>query len=370
MSDSTDQFGQAFEPSRTPSTDFAAPAPSPERFAFSGRGSEYFRIWIVNLLLSIVTLGIYSAWAKVRRMRYFYDNTTVAGTSFDYHGNPISILKGRIIAVVLLFAYNFAFNISPIAGLLALGLMALAVPWLIWRSLQFKLYNSSYRGIRFSFRGSASGVYTNYLLLPIVTFFTLYLLTPFTHQRIKRFQHNESRFGGTHFSFHASVGKFYLTYLLGFGIYLAGLVVILLGFGGTIMALATTGGKAAMHGGAIFSLILMFVSIYVWSFLTLPLFLTLMQNLIWNNTRLGEHRFTSNMHWGRMMFIAVTNVIGIAVTLGLYTPFAQMRYMRYRIESLTLHPAGSLDEFVAGSESSVSATGEGMSDLLDFDISL
>ncbi|MGU7802487.1 DUF898 family protein, partial [Escherichia coli] len=78
---------------------------APQAFTFSGRGSEYFRIWIVNLLLSIVTLGIYSAWAKVRRLRYFYDNTSVAGASFDYHGNPVAILKGRILAVVLIVVY-------------------------------------------------------------------------------------------------------------------------------------------------------------------------------------------------------------------------------------------------------------------------
>ena len=33
---------------------------------FRGNGYEYFRIWIVNILLTIMTLGIYSAWAKVR----------------------------------------------------------------------------------------------------------------------------------------------------------------------------------------------------------------------------------------------------------------------------------------------------------------
>lgn len=35
-------------------------------FSFTGSAGEYFRIWIVNIALSIVTLGIYSAWAKVR----------------------------------------------------------------------------------------------------------------------------------------------------------------------------------------------------------------------------------------------------------------------------------------------------------------
>ena len=35
-------------------------------FLFDGSATEYFRIWIVNLALSILSLGIFSAWAKVR----------------------------------------------------------------------------------------------------------------------------------------------------------------------------------------------------------------------------------------------------------------------------------------------------------------
>ncbi|MGZ5661700.1 MAG: DUF898 family protein, partial [Usitatibacter sp.] len=58
-------------------------------FSFTGDAREYFRIWIVNLFLSVITLGIYSPWAKVRKKRYFYGNTWVAGANFDYHGNPL-----------------------------------------------------------------------------------------------------------------------------------------------------------------------------------------------------------------------------------------------------------------------------------------
>ncbi|WP_034297167.1 YjgN family protein [Herbaspirillum sp. RV1423] len=357
MSDTLNQPGQ---PDTGPGFTGAPAAPATEAFSFSGRGSEYFRIWIVNLLLSVVTFGIYSAWAKVRRLRYFYDNTTVAGTSFEYHGNPVAILKGRIIAVVLLFGYQFAFKLNPIVGVMTLIVFAIAVPWLIWRSLQFKLYNSSYRGIRFGFRGNARSAYKVYLLLPVLTLFTLYLLTPFTHQRIKRFQHNESRFGASHFSFDGSVGDFYKTYLIGFGIYIAGLIIIIASFGGLAMIILRSG----------FAYMQVFFALYVWSFLMYPLFLTLLQNLIWNHTRLDQHRFRSEMRWPRMMFIALTNIIGIIVTLGLFTPFAQIRALRYRIESMSLQPAGNLDEFVADNEAHGSATGEGMTDLLDFDLSL
>ena len=74
---------------------------------FQGKASEYFGIWIVNLLLSLVTLGVYSAWAKVRRKKYFYNNTLIDNVAFDYHANPIAILKGRIIAFILFALYVY-----------------------------------------------------------------------------------------------------------------------------------------------------------------------------------------------------------------------------------------------------------------------
>src|SRR5262245_53377118 len=75
-------------------------------FQFTASGGEYFRIWIVNLLLTLLTVGIYSAWAKVRRLRYFYGNTSLAGSAFEYHGQPLQILKGRLIALAALIVYS------------------------------------------------------------------------------------------------------------------------------------------------------------------------------------------------------------------------------------------------------------------------
>ena len=89
------------------------PVPTDERFTFGGTGSEYFRIWVVNILLTVLTLGIYSAWAKVRRMQYFYRNTRLAGAGFDYHAEPLAILKGRIIAAMLFGAITPRGAVSP-----------------------------------------------------------------------------------------------------------------------------------------------------------------------------------------------------------------------------------------------------------------
>ena len=81
-------------------------------FEFKGNASEYFRIWIVNIALTILTLGIYSAWAKVRTNRYMYANTYLNGSNFEYNADPVRILIGRIIVVTLyaLFVLFLFFN--------------------------------------------------------------------------------------------------------------------------------------------------------------------------------------------------------------------------------------------------------------------
>src|SRR5258706_2352402 len=87
------------------SLDTAPQAPAVRhQFRFEGSGREYFKIWIVNLALSIVTLGIYSAWAKVRSKRYFYGNSYIGEHAFEYHGSPLGILVVRLIALAILLA--------------------------------------------------------------------------------------------------------------------------------------------------------------------------------------------------------------------------------------------------------------------------
>ena len=148
-----------------------------EPVRFTGSGAEYFGIWIVNLLLTIVTLGIYSAWAKVRRLQYFYRHTELAGSSFDFHGRPIKILIGRVIALLMLFAYNYSVRIQSGWTLIIFCLIAFAMPALLRNSLRFRLYNTSWRGVRFHFRGSVGRAYRVFLLYGFCR------LSPFTFSR-------------------------------------------------------------------------------------------------------------------------------------------------------------------------------------------
>lgn len=327
------------------------------RFHFSGSGVDYFKIWIVNLLLSVLTLGIYSAWAKVRRLQYFYRNTNLADASFDYHGTPKAILKGRLIAFALFAAYNFAFRLNPLLGTLIGLMLALVMPWLLMRSLRFKLYNSSYRGLRFGFAGNTRGAYDAFLKYPILTGLTLYLLAPLAHQRIKQYQFNNSKFGGTSFDFGASAKSF-------FGIYLSSIAVmagaILLAFA-SFKQMAQVDPQLAMITAALIPLAFFLI--------VSSLFVAYMQNLVWSNTSLGSHKFYSDASARSILWIGVTNLLGVLLTLGLYKPFATIRMLRYKLEVMGLLAIGDLSSFVASQQQQSGASGEEAAEMFDVDIS-
>lgn len=343
-----------------------------ENFQFSGKGSEYFRIWIVNLALTLLTLGIYSAWAKVRRLQYFYRHTSLAGSSFDYHGDPKAILKGRIIAVALLVIYNVAGNLNPIWGLVAFVVLLIVLPWLIQRSLQFKLHNSSYRGLRFSFGGSTGSAYKNFLLWPLAGYISLGLLMPLAHQRIKAYQHGSSRYGTEHFFFSARPKQFYNIYLklLGFILLIALIGGILAGMSGLFALFPNTAEGPESRQKMIGLGLMIALGFYFLAFLFIgPWFSARTQNLVWNHTALGENPLSSNVRARGLFALYLTNFIAIMLTLGLFKPFADIRLARYRLEHLAMHPQTSLDEISAGQSQATTATGEESADLFDFDIS-
>ena len=351
----------------------AAPVLPPLPVRFTGSGGAYFGIWIVNVLLTILTIGIYSSWAKVRRLRYFYRHTELADSSFDFHGSPGRILLGRVVALAMFLVYNYFLRMRSPWTLLVLALFLLVLPWLLRNSFRFRLYNTSWRNTRFHFRGSVAGAYRVVLLNGVLTLMTLYMLAPFTHQRLKAYQHNSSYFGRARFSFHATAGQFYLVYLL---LLVSAIVLFSLlgaaGVGSVLMAL----GKASQqrtHVDAralVRSVFLLYGVLILYGLLIGPIFHALLTNLIWNNTRLEEHRIECRLSPLPLMWIGVSNLVVVALTLGLFMPWASVRLAKYQAECMRLLPATDLQEFVDTEPEKVGAVGEEAMSMFDFDIAL
>jgi uncharacterized membrane protein YjgN (DUF898 family) len=334
---------------------------------FRADPKEYFRIWIINLALTILTLGIYSAWAKVRKLRYFYASTVLAGSTFGYHGDPRKILKGRIIAAILAGSYLAAGRISPIAALIVAGILAVATPWLVVKSRMFAMRVTSWRGLRFDFRADYTGAYRallGWLVLGIVSFG---LLMPRLSRERYRFIVTRSSFGNSAFECNPSIGRFYKTAIGAVGLMLAIVIPASFLFGLISYGLAAAHGKSQPVSsvfGTVFVLLLYAVM------LPTVLGYTHARNLneVFGRTSLGPLQLHSSLSASRLIGIYFTNLIGMVFTLGLYTPWAQVRLARYRLESLEVEAHGSLDHIVAATGVPVpAATGEEISSFFDLD---
>jgi uncharacterized membrane protein YjgN (DUF898 family) len=417
-------FGQA-KP-QTPST-------SQTRYpvSFTGSGSEYFRIWIVNLLLTIVTLGIYYPWAALRKRRYFYNNTHVAGHSFDFHGSPTSMLRGYALMAVLFVLYTVVGQFSPTMGLVVLLAIGCLYPALVWAGQRFRLSQTSWRGLRFGFTGSMAGAYKalvapallmalgvgllalSGLMAPeldstgpvstqaeeaaektsaiAATFVSLGMLVvvaswPLLLWSIKRYQHKHLALGSVRSSFDAGVGPFYgahikavlLTTLVASIVGIVAAVVLgVLGVAGGILGsvLGAGTGSGGLGSSMVLFAVLMVLAIVAFylfvAFVPQPFITSRLQNLVWNRTTSTKIGFESKLRFRTLFGLGIKNWLLMVLTLGFYWPFAAVAMAKARLEAVTVLAPHGLDSMERGTDgASQDAVGDAAVDLFGVDIGM
>jgi len=381
----------------------AAPAGAGERrvpFVFSGSGSEFFKIWIVNVLLSIVTLGIYSAWAKVRTLRYFYGNTSLDGNTFEYLAEPIKILKGRLIVFAVFLVYFVAHFFFPLIGLPFGLLILLLMPWVIRQSLRFRYHYTVWRGVRFAFAGGLWDAAKAFILWPFVPFvgaaiiaglaafgvtiisstalkvltsvlafllLLLYLLSTMhiPWHRQTHYLTDNSRFGAVSFENHSTPRDFFKVFVVLLGI-LFGFMLVMTAIG-VILVFAMVAMGKSQPPGILINVLSMVAYLIIISILS-TWYKVRMTNLRLGQTNIGPHRLVSSYATESYLTLFITNTLATIFTLGLFYPFAKVRTARYAAEHTAIMIRGDLDGFVAEREAEVSALGSAVSDFLDIDI--
>ncbi|MBX2884229.1 MAG: DUF898 domain-containing protein [Granulosicoccus sp.] len=382
-------------------------------FEFRGSGGEYFKIWIVNILLSILTLYIYSAWAKVRTNRYFYGNTYVADSSFEYHATPMQILKGRIIAVILLIIFVVANQIFPLATVVLVALLFLVTPWIIWRSLIFNARMSSYRNVRFNFIGKCFPVYNYLFFIPLIPlliaaavagaaymsgntemipfalaagFVVVYLLYPLTRRLLTSYSIDNAKYGNSQFKSTLNTSTFYKIYLkmIGLSILVYVLVVILLtgaAFLANSLGLFPDGEMpdmqnpeelfaSPMMGPLMIAAALMYIGLIALGFLIAAYLTSRMRNYTYSNTVLDNRVQLASFAPARSIWwLQLSNFLLLIITLGLAYPWTKVRSARFyaRHTSIT---AESLDGFISDQVQYQSSLGDEIGEAFDLDVGL
>lgn len=393
-------------------------------FQFNGSGSEYFKIWIVNALLTLVTVGLYYPWAKVRKRRYFYANTTLDNRNFDYHATGKQLFLGYVIAMILLIIFVVINNVSPEGSLILMVLTFLALPWVIWRSLKFNLKMTSFSNVRFGFNGGLGGAYLNFMVLPTVSFLGFYLsiiisgvvvvftsqgspmaatlialvlavpviylgiyLFAFVTNKKHTYTIGNAAFGQGKFFPNFTNKAFVIIALktLGFSILvLLGYVLYLFivgmvfgsGFAATLNVLNPEDMDRAMQqamqqSGFIIMIIALYIGLFFVYMIVFSYYFSKQRAYIFANTTLdGTISLQSTLKASTFFLVMVTNLLMVACTLGLAHPWAAVRMARLMAENTQVSSTEDIDVYLTQQSKAQSALGEEIGEAFDVDVGI
>lgn len=223
---------------------FAQPEITPRSgVKFKGTGGKLFELNVIKIALSLITMGIYGFWGQVEIQKYMYSNTEFNGERFGYHATGWEKFRGFLIAFGLVLLYGgiffgsfFYFGKSIpenqqqwyLLGyrLFTLFLIFQISPFILVGRMRFLLSRSSYRDVRFNFKGRGKTLWFIVLKGVIFTPLSLGLYWPVFYYNILKFYITNIRYGNEPFYFDGRLGEAYkiiitgmLLWLPTFGLY-------------------------------------------------------------------------------------------------------------------------------------------------------
>ncbi|WP_221797628.1 YjgN family protein [Oceanobacter mangrovi] len=330
---------------------------------FTGKNGEYFRLWLVNLLLTLVTLGIYSAWAKVRNHQYMYGHTSVDTHRFVYLAKPLQILKGRLIGVAVIVAASLLAQLHAAIQIAVTIAFLVSIPWLLLQAIRFGLRMTAYRNVRFDFTGNYLGVLWHMIILPFVCAIPMGLGLPWALKQLDQYIHENLKWGDQTCTVKLQAGEYYLTALVCFGLaVIIGILASLAAGVGVAITLTGAGMAGLFIGYVLAYAVVIILGQFVAGFWSARIRNHIMANMAAGNVATFEST-ARPLALGTLM---LTNILLMLVTLGLAFPVTRVRMARYLAQSTQVTiDQQAIESVVNRVGTQDSAFGEETADLLD-----
>jgi uncharacterized membrane protein YjgN (DUF898 family) len=304
------------------------------RLSFHGTGGTLFSIHIVNMLLMLCTLGIYQFWGKTKVRRYLQSQTAFADDRFAYHGTGKELWTGWKKAALIFGVPLFLLEKLPsliglppilqvVTALLTYFLILVFTPVAMVNTRRYFLSRTSWRGIRFSFRGRVADFIPLFLRGALLTALTFGLYYPIFALKRYAFMTAHTYCGNQPCRFDGDPRDLFRRFLL------------------TLLLTLPTLGLY-----------------WFW-------FAAEKRRYMWNHTTIATARFHSTITGKELMLLQLTNLLLIIGTCGLAWSWVKVRNIRFTCHYLTL--VGAVDFASIRQEAQdASATGEGLMSFLDF----
>ena len=311
------------------------------KFSFFGKGGDFFVLCLKNIVLCVITLGIYIPWAITDYRKFFAENTEFRGKRFQYTGKGKELLKGFLIGIAILIAFQGIMALLGSLGkaellfipavLFYIGLF-IAMPYIIISSNRYFAAKTKWNDVSFGFSGEVkefSKFYYKDLLLTIVTFG---IYGPWMMVNVVKYLHSKSNFGHLKFSFNGEGAKYFVLMLVG----------VLLS--------------------------------YITFFLYLPVFMKKRYNFFIENTSVSDgektYAMSSSLTNGEAFKVGILNFLLVIVTFGIGYPWAIMNMTKLFLGNTSINGDFDFESITESGAEYSNATGDAATQLLEVEIGL
>ena len=345
-------------------------------FEFDGNWREFAPIAFTNLLLSIVTLGVYTFWAKTRERRYLWSRTRFIDDRLEWTGTGLELFIGYVAAFFLfllpLGLVQFAIQALAIrgqdglAGLLFLvfylGFLYL-IGFAVYRAMRYRLSRTYWHGIRGGSDDQGFGYGFSHLWKTIVGSLALGLLVPWAMVNLWNERWNRMSFGPHEFRSGARVsnslmGRYMLYYLMP--------ILVFVGVAIAIAFLRPSVGNSPeeIQLTVIIAVALGYIGFFVVLGLIALTFYAAYFREVVGNLSLGGLEFEFDARTKDWLVLFIVNVALVVGTLGVGALFIGYRNWAFFVRHMQAYGTLNLDDFTQ-STTRAPRQGEGLLDAFD-----
>jgi len=324
---------------------------SKNRVSFDGTGGKLFGILLVNLLLTIVTFGIYYFWAVVKVRKYFHNHTSILNGRLDYHVTGAEKFFAFIKAMLLLsFVFLLLFGLSTLISMLGLPLTTQAItillfyllillmwPLILVAARRFTMSRTSWNSVHFKFTGrvkEAIKIYIKGIFLSIVS---LGLYTPWFIVSIRKFLLDSTYLGNSKFNY-TGTGRGLFKYFWPLYIIVIAFYAVIIGFGYWVAKNAENidPDKIGEMSEVFVIVPLLFTLLGIIFFVAFVWYTVKQYQYHWQNTSVNEHSFLCDIKVGQFIGLQIAAGFITMFTLGIAFPWAIVMVQKYMLETISI----------------------------------
>lgn len=346
-------------------------------FRFHGSWQDFARIAFPNLLLSIVTLGIYRFWATTREREYLWSQTEFIDERLEWTGRGMELFIGFImvffliglpIIIIQLVSQGLIFQGESILAAITTLTMVLTLFYLTgiayFRALRYRLSRTYWRGIRGGSNDPGFQYGLSYMWKSFVGWLPIFLLVPWSMISLWNDRWNAMSFGPHRFAAMAEwkplMRRYLLFYLVPFLLFIGGIIM------GVSMAASGRAGALGSTGAAVGAImvVIALLSIYIILPLAALAFYSKYFRLAVGGLRLHTLEFEFRARAPDWILFFLANIAIVVCTLGIGYIFMPYRNWKFFIDHMEAYGEINIDELTQ-SDTVVSGHGEGLLDAFD-----